>query len=383
MPSVRPAPRLTWRAPRPHICRACRRHFATTNGTTTVASAAERDRALAYCSNLLRTYDSPSFTLQTFVPPSARTAYLAIRAFNIDIARIADATSNPIVGRMRMQFWRDAITRALAGNPPKEPVAVLLAHALESLQSQNGSSGLSKSWFLRVINEREKALGNPPYPSLAALERYAENTYATLLYLTLQAVPLASVTVDHLASHIGKAIGIAAVLRGVPLVAFPPPSNHHSNQAEFGGGSQRQGAVLLPLDVMAEHGVKEEEVLRHGAQAAGLRDAVFAVATRANDHLITARAMLANLRAGGEVDHEFEHAHEEEHRYSPAQLSKGVAAQLEDVDKGFGVLMPAVAAGLWLERLQKVDFDVFDPSLRTTDWKLPWKAYWAFKRRRL
>lgn len=285
---------------------------------------------------------------------------------------------------MRMQFWRDAVTRALSGNPPKEPVAVLLAHALESLHTQGiGSGGLSKSWFLRVINEREKALGNPPYPTLAALERYAENTYSTLLYLTLQAVPLASVTVDHLASHIGKAVGIAAVLRGVPLVAFPPPANHHSNQAEFGGGSQRQGAVLLPLDVMAENGVKEEEVLRHGAEAPGLRDAVFAVATRANDHLITARAMLDNLRAGGEVDHEFEHAHEEEHRYSTAQLSKGVAAQLEDVEKGFGVLMPAVATALWLDRLQKVDFDVFEPSLRTTDWKLPWKAYRAYKKKML
>ncbi|KAK8189434.1 Squalene/phytoene synthase [Phyllosticta capitalensis] len=386
MKAVRPPSRLPWRASRPHICHACRRQYATatTDGSTTVASAAEKDRALAYCSNLLRTYDSPSFTLQTFVPPSARTAYLAIRAFNIDIARIADATSNPTVGRMRMQFWRDAVTRALSGNPPKEPVAVLLAHALESLHTQGiGSGGLSKSWFLRVINEREKALGNPPYPTLAALERYAENTYSTLLYLTLQAVPLASVTVDHLASHIGKAVGIAAVLRGVPLVAFPPPANHHSNQAEFGGGSQRQGAVLLPLDVMAENGVKEEEVLRHGAEAPGLRDAVFAVATRANDHLITARAMLDNLRAGGEVDHEFEHAHEEEHRYSTAQLSKGVAAQLEDVEKGFGVLMPAVATALWLDRLQKVDFDVFEPSLRTTDWKLPWKAYRAYKKKML
>ncbi|KAF2138854.1 uncharacterized protein K452DRAFT_233681 [Aplosporella prunicola CBS 121167] len=332
-------------------------------------------------------YDSPSFTLQTFIPFPARDAYLAIRAFNIDVARIADATSVETVGRMRMEFWRDAVTSALQGTPKKEPVAVLLAHAAEDLHARSGGqSRLSKSWFLRVIAEREKVLSNPPYANLAALETYAEHTYSTLLYLTLQALPLASVTADHLASHIGKATGIAAVLRGLPLVAFPPPPNHHSNQAAFGGAASsasRQGAVLLPLDIMAEAGVKEEEVLRQGADAPGLRDAVFAVATRANDHLITARTMLSSLRAGGEVDHDFEHAHEEEHRYSPQQLSAGTQAQQQDVERAFGVLMPAVATSLWLDKLQKLDFDIFNPSLRTTDWKLPWKAYWAFSRRNI
>ncbi|KAL1628654.1 hypothetical protein SLS56_005763 [Neofusicoccum ribis] len=331
-------------------------------------------------------YDSPSFTLQTFIPPHARDAYLAIRAFNIDVARVADQTSNATVGRMRMQFWRDAVTRALQGSPPKEPVAVLLAHAAESLNARTGGHArLGKSWFLRIVSEREKALGNPPFANLAALESYAENTYSTLLYLTLQSLPLASVTADHLASHIGKATGIAAVLRGLPLIAFPPAPNHHSNQAGFGGPlpGARQGAVLLPLDIMAEAGVKEEDVLRHGADATGLRDAVFAVATRANDHLITARSMLSSLRAGSEVDHDFEHAHEEEHRYSPQQLSAGTQAQQQDVERGFGVLMPAVATGLWLEKLQKMDFDVFNPQLRTTDWKLPWKSYWAFSQRKI
>lgn len=372
---------------RPRLCRSCHRTYATADsGTSPEISAAEIERARAYCANLLRHYDSPSFTLQTFIPPHARDAYLAIRAFNVDVARVADQTSNTTVGRMRMQFWRDAVTRALQGSPPKEPVAVLLAHAAEALNHRtDGHSRLGKAWFLRIISEREKALGNPPFASLAALESYAENTYSTLLYLTLQALPMASVTADHLASHIGKATGIATVLRGLPLIAFPPAPNHHSNQAAFGGAlpGGRQGAVLLPLDIMAEAGVKEEEVLRYGADATGLRDAVFAVATRANDHLITARSMLSSLRAGGEVDHDFEHAHEEEHRYSPQQLSAGTQAQMQDVERGFGALMPAVATGLWLEKLQKMDFDVFNPKLRTTDWKLPWKAYWAFSQKKI
>jgi NADH dehydrogenase [ubiquinone] 1 alpha subcomplex assembly factor 6 len=289
-----------------------------------------------------------------------------------------------------MQFWRDTVTSSLAGTPRKEPVAILLAAAAEALQARtNGHSRLSKNWLFRIINTREQYLGNPPYPTLVDLESYAENTYSTLLYLTLQALPINSITTDHVASHIGKAAGISAVLRGLPLIAFPPPPpTHHTSNAKGGPMSAGpQGAVLLPLDIMAEAGVQEEQVLRQGGSASGLRDAVFAVATRANDHLITAREMLKNLQGGKDVGHEFEHMGDEGHTYGAEQESSSNTAtqnQLREVERAFGVLMgPALSTRLWLERLQKVDFDVFNPALRTTDWRLPWKGYWAFSRRNL
>ncbi|PGH34981.1 hypothetical protein GX50_02221 [[Emmonsia] crescens] len=333
-------------------------------------------------------YDRPSYTLSTFIPRQTLSFYLALRALNISLSMIPDTTSTPTIGLMRLQFWRDTITRTLAGKPPKEPIAILLASALSELDTRTGGKArISKGWFLRMINSREQYLTNTPYTNISALESYAENTYSTLLYLTLSAMPLTSVTADHLASHIGKAAGISTVLRGIPLIAFPPPPNHHSNQTGGRGGSAtRSGAITLPLDVMAETGLKEEDVFRHGAEAPGLRDAVFTVATRASDHLITARQMLTNLRAGQDVGHDFEHEGEEGHEYNTGDSSNnsGVStsnAQLEEVERAFGVLMPAVSTSLWLDRLQAADFDIFKPELRTFDWRLPWKAYWANKHR--
>ena len=279
---------------------------------------------------------------------------------------------------MRMQFWRDTITKSLAGTPPKEPVAILLAQAQEDLHNRSGGKAkLSKNWFHRIVNTREQYLGNPPYPTLSTMESYAENTYSTMLYLTLSALPQASITTDHIASHIGKAMGIAAVLRGIPFIAFPPQQSQGLNQPTT------QGAVLLPLDVMADAGVKEEEVFREGAQAHGLRDAVFAVATRANDHLITAREMLSKLRSEGTVGHDFEHQDDAEREYPSSDQNPGQEKQLAEVDQAFGVFMPAISTQSWLDRLQKSDFDLFDPELRKVDWKLPWKAYWAYNRRKL
>ncbi|KAH8725823.1 Squalene/phytoene synthase-domain-containing protein [Phaeosphaeriaceae sp. PMI808] len=360
------------------------RQFHTTTCLKEAArpSETEVDRARAYCMNLVRTYDAPSHVLQTFVPHPARDAYLAIRAFNVDVARIADTTSTPTIGMMRMQFWRDTVTKALASSPPKEPVAILLARAAEDLHERSGGKArLSKNWFHRIINTREQHLTNPPYPTLSALETYSENTYSTMLYLTLSALPQTSLATDHIASHIGKAMGIVAVLRGVPLIAFPSQQPLGTSNSMAGQAGPTQGAVLLPLDVMAEANVKEEEVFRQGAAAPGLRDAIFTVATRANDHLITAREMLSRLRSEGTLGHDFEHQDDDEHHYSPQQLNAGQETQLAEVEQAFGVFMPSIATQSWLDRLQQANFDIFDANLRTVDWKLPMKAYWAYGRR--
>lgn len=298
---------------------------------------------------------------------------------------IPDTTSSPTIGLMRLQFWRDSVTKILAGTPPKEPVAILLASAIADLHERTqGQARISKGWLTRLINAREQTLTNDPYPNIAALESYAENTYSTLMYLTLSALPMASVTADHVASHIGKAVGIAAVLRGLPFVAFPaPPAQSPSGGAANSaiGGGAKQGAVMLPLDVMAQTGVKEEDVLRYGAQAEGLRDAVFTVATRASDHLITVQQMLSNLRAGEDVGHDFEHEGEEGHEYD-VSIARG-ESPIDEVNRAFGVFLPAVGTRMWLDRLQKQDFDIFSPELLRSDWRLPWKAYSAYRRRSL
>lgn len=291
---------------------------------------------------------------------------------------------------MRMQFWREVVGRSLTPDttPRKEPVAILLAHAAATLRERtNGATRLSPIWFNNVITAREARLSDPPYVNLDALERYAEATYSSLMYATLAALPMQSLAADHVASHIGKATGIAAVLRGLPLLAFPQnpgAGTQHTPSAIGGhlGQKQRQGSVLLPLDIMAEHGVREEDVLREGGSANGLRDAVFDVATRANDHLITAQELLKSFSKGKEADHEFEHAHEEGHGYSPNADPSEVDAK-NDVEQAFGVFMQAVPTSMWLQKLQKADFDIFDPQLRAKDWKLPWRAFWAFSRRKI
>lgn len=54
--------------------------------------------------------------------------------------------------------------------------------------------------------------------------------------------------------------------------------------------SKRQ--LNVPSDVMSNHNIVEEDVLRNGSSAKGLRDGLYEIGTRGMDELITARREL-------------------------------------------------------------------------------------------
>lgn len=87
--------------------------------------------------------------LSAFVHPRARDAHLAIRAFNVDVARIEDQVSSAALGRLRMQFWRDTLEGVFSGRAVAEPVALLLRKVLTE-----DKAPLSRAFFQRVIASR-------------------------------------------------------------------------------------------------------------------------------------------------------------------------------------------------------------------------------------
>ena len=52
--------------------------------------------------------------------------------------------------------------------------------------------------------------------------------------------------------------------------------------------------MVIPAEITAKHGVTQEEVFRKGPSSKGIDDAVFDLATIANDHIMTAREMFGD-----------------------------------------------------------------------------------------
>lgn len=111
--------------------------------------------------------------------------------------------------------------------------------------------------------------------------------------------------------------------------------------------------LSLPMDIAAKYDVVEEDVFRNGATAHGFRDAVFEVATRGIDELITARTDLK--KDNGKV--------------VPAVTMP--------------LFLSAVPAERYLKTLESVDFDVFSPKLLKHDWKVAPMIWWTYQRGKL
>lgn len=232
----------------------------------------------------------------------------------IELARTSSSEQMALGERIRLQFWKDSLRPIFDGNPPAEPVATLLAHEIPKFK-------LTQAFFTQYCNARIARAGSPPFASLGDLENYAEASFAVPLYLSLEAVGHPG-TLDHIASSVGKAQGIASVLMVFPF--------YYSRRV-----------IMLPLDECATAGVISEQVLRHGPDEQ-LRQAVFAVATRANDYLITADHYMRNT-----------------------QLSRDDRA----------IFLQTEPARKFLQRLEKANFNPLDKSLQRMDWSLPVRMF--------
>ncbi|GLB38317.1 putative squalene/phytoene synthase [Lyophyllum shimeji] len=268
----------------PPLRRCRQRNLTTASNTNTATDPFE------YCKDLVRKHDYEGFLVSQFYPSHAKGGYFAVKAFSVELAMVQEHVSNQMIGKMRMQFWRDAVKGINEGKPPRHPIALALHQASQK-------ANLPAYHFKRIIDARDAELSLPQAPCSIYCYPYC-------------------------------------------LFSHPPSRMQH-----------RTSGLPKP-EITAKHGVKQEDVFRHGPQAAGIQDATFDFATFANDHLITAREMFKEEGMGGKV---------------PARA------------------MPLFLAGVpvanYLGRLEKVNFDAFRPELQLRDWKLPWQIWRGYYRR--
>ncbi|XP_020592669.1 NADH dehydrogenase (ubiquinone) complex I, assembly factor 6 [Phalaenopsis equestris] len=266
--------------------------------------------AFSYCVQQVRSYDYHHYLCLLLLPPAMRKAAFAFRAFNVEIARAMDVASEPGVGVMRLLWWQEAIDKIFAKKLVEQPVA----RALSAVISEHK---ISKHWLKRLvearINDGNKEEGYIP-ATIADLEKYAEDTVSTILYMTLQAGGIQSTAADHAASHIGKASGLLLLLRSLP---------YHAG---------RSGRIpYIPAEVAEKHGLLGREngrlEIRRDLKEK-LSDAVFEIAGVAVGHLQKGRELAPSVP-----------------------------------EEAVPVLLPAVAVQVLFDAMEKSDFNVFDSSL--------------------
>jgi len=103
----------------------------------------------------VRESDRDRFLAALFAPEPARRALLTLLAFDRELARTSTVTREPMLARIRLQWWRDAVAEAASGAQPRaQPI-------VEALSEIVRRHDLSPDRLIDLIDAREGALEAP------------------------------------------------------------------------------------------------------------------------------------------------------------------------------------------------------------------------------
>jgi phytoene synthase len=266
-----------------------------------------------YCLEQVRRFDRDRYLAALFAPTDIRADLLALYAFNLELAKIREVVREPMMGLIRLQWWRDAIQEIYSGKVRRHQVAQPLAQAIERRR-------LPRELFDRLIDSREADMDDGPPADLEALRSYAASTGGGLLELAARMVarvPDSEPTILQSARDLGTAWALIGLMRAVPFQA-------------------RTRRVAIHQDLLDEAGVALADLLEL-RPVPELPRAVLRIASEAE-------ALLAQARG---------------HRPRPARVE-------------LPVFLLAVLARRHLAALARADYDVFHPTLRQAYVSSPW-----------
>lgn len=210
------------------------------------------------CGRDLQRLDPDRWLTTLFAPDASRPGLFALYAFNAEIARAREAVSQPMIGQIRLQWWREAWEGLAAGKPRQHPVVLALHEHCRHLD---------QSTVLALIDARERDMDDAPFADLAALTAYARATSAPLMKLAVQ--QLGARADDAVIDAAGTAYALTGILRAAPHLLA-------------------QQRVMLPLDLLSEQGLSPEASYQTEADTA-LQRVYAGIATAAEAQLNAAR----------------------------------------------------------------------------------------------
>ena len=219
------------------------------------------DSAFLACEAIVRRHDPDRYFSALFAPAAKRKQLFAVYALNYELARISQSVRDPMMGEIRLQWWRDEIAAAWDHRPGTHDVTRALAAVF-------GIAHLPQSLFDAMIDARAFDFTHEMFPTTAALEDYARATSGSLMKLAARILGCGE-TLDAAADEAGIAYALTGILRAIPFHAA-------------------RGKVFLPEDLLRAVGLSREELLA-GQGGEKLKAVVAQLSLKARAHWAEAR----------------------------------------------------------------------------------------------
>ncbi len=214
------------------------------------------EEAYSNCLDTVRRDDRDRYLLCVLAPATHRPALFAIHAFNVAISRIPETVSEPILGQIRLQWWREAIAAIYGeGTPPAHPIIAALTDVI-------ARHHLSQESFERTLCARERDIEDWRPATLSELEGYAMETAGEILALCMTVLGEKDEAALALGRTAGTAFGLAGMLRAIA---------YQAHRRRF----------LIPQELVDREGVSLRDVFAFKQPNAALNLSVSSVGSRA------------------------------------------------------------------------------------------------------
>ena len=165
--------------------------------------------SIADCAALVERGDPDRFLATMSVPVAAREVLFPLYAFNVEVTRAPWASAEPLIGEMRLQWWRECLEECAGTGPVRAhevagPLALLIRGRAVPIVP-----------LVALIEARRWDIYSDAFADEAALSAYIEATAAGLMWTAAAALG-APGSAEARVRAIGWASGLAAFLRAVP-----------------------------------------------------------------------------------------------------------------------------------------------------------------------
>lgn len=214
-----------------------------------------------YSLQLVREANRDFYISLLFAPKQKHQALAAITAFNIEIARIAYRVHDPLLGEIRLRWWRDTIEGGSVNSSTENPVADGVLAAMSRFD-------LPRQVFLNACDARLFDLYDNVMQSRNDFEGYCGETTSAFIQLACQIVdPLGAHHCANASGHGGVALALSNILRQLPT--------HFANNQKF-----------LPTELLQALGIERQVLCGKTADKTKQSRALAALIAWAREHYI-------------------------------------------------------------------------------------------------
>jgi phytoene synthase len=153
-----------------------------------------------------RAFEFDRYLAALLAPEPARPALLALAAFAGELRRIPMMVSEPMMGHLRLQWWRDTIA---AARPAGHPIADALSQAVER-------HALPRDHLIEIVSACEADLDAAPFTGPDDLLQHLAAIEGRLF--ALAGMCLSTSLSDDLTRAAGRAYGVSRLLAELPAL---------------------------------------------------------------------------------------------------------------------------------------------------------------------